>query len=226
MLLGHGEMSFHPSPETEKGQVRIFCRHRYPRIAIRHGVRAPRAPRNARRPVGVEGTPGRSARSQARRAGVSRGLAEIVSPSISRISRRDTWSILPGDDDFLAEIRTRSYDTLTYARSAGEAEDISFFERRRHRNIAVYASKGKLQSRGPLLQRRRSGAVRCARLRHRRHVHARRQWIEGRAVMRLRVRAPSLGQLTIRLADSLVVRSVRQRSVRPAVQPARDESEH
>ena len=44
--------------------------------------------------------------------------------------------------------------------------------------------------------------------------------------MRLRVRAPSLGQLTIRLADSLVVRSVDQRSVRPAVQPARDESEH
>src|SRR5262249_59077510 len=35
-----------------------------------------------------------------------------------------------------------------------------------------------------------------------------RQWIDGHAVMRLRVRAPSLGQLTIRLADSLTVRSV------------------
>src|SRR4029079_2866320 len=61
---------------------------------------------------------------------------------------RDTWSILPGDDDFLAEIRTRKFETLTYTRSAAEAEDISFFERRRHRNIAVYASKGKLETRG------------------------------------------------------------------------------
>ena len=25
VLLGHGEMSFHPAPDTEKGQVRIFA---------------------------------------------------------------------------------------------------------------------------------------------------------------------------------------------------------
>ena len=25
VLLGHGEMNFHPSPDTEKGQVRIFA---------------------------------------------------------------------------------------------------------------------------------------------------------------------------------------------------------
>jgi len=35
-----------------------------------------------------------------------------------------------------------------------------------------------------------------------------RQWVEGRARMRLKVRTPSLGQLTIRLADTLVVRSI------------------
>ena len=121
---------------------------------------------------------------------------------------RETWSILPGEDDFLAEIRTRRFDTLTYARSAGEAEDISFFERRRHRNIAAYASKGKLLSRGRFYNEDDLAPFDVVDYDIDVTSIPERQWIEGRAVMRLRVRAPSLGQLTIRLADSLVVRSV------------------
>ena len=46
-----------------------------------------------------------------------------------------------GQGDFLAEMRTRRFDTLTYARSGTEAEDITLFDRKRHHNIALYASK-------------------------------------------------------------------------------------
>src|SRR5213075_2250922 len=62
---------------------------------------------------------------------------------------RDAWSLLPGSGDFLAEMRTRRFDTLTYARSGTEAEDITLFDRKRHHNIALYASKVKLAQRGP-----------------------------------------------------------------------------
>ena len=40
-------------------------------------------------------------------------------------------------------MRTRRFDTLTYARSGAEAEDITLFDRKRQRNIAVYASQEK-----------------------------------------------------------------------------------
>ena len=61
---------------------------------------------------------------------------------------RDNWSLLPQAGDFLAEVRTRRFDTLTFARSTGEAEDVSLFHRGRKRNIAAYASEMKLSSRG------------------------------------------------------------------------------
>jgi hypothetical protein len=62
---------------------------------------------------------------------------------------REPWTLLPGQGDFLAEMRTRRFDTLTYAKSGTEAEDITLFDRKRHHNIALYASKGKLAQRGP-----------------------------------------------------------------------------
>ena len=62
---------------------------------------------------------------------------------------REPWTLLPGQGDFLAEMRTRRFDTLTYARSGTEAEDITLFDRKRHHNIALYPSKEKLAQRGP-----------------------------------------------------------------------------
>ena len=57
---------------------------------------------------------------------------------------REPWTLLPGQGDFLAEMHTRRFDTLTYARSGTEPEDITLFDRKRHHNIALYASKVKL----------------------------------------------------------------------------------
>jgi hypothetical protein len=58
------------------------------------------------------------------------------------------WSLVPTAGDFVAEIATPKYGGLTYARSTAEPEDISFFDRRRHRNIAVYTSADRLAARG------------------------------------------------------------------------------
>src|SRR4029453_3266597 len=61
----------------------------------------------------------------------------------------ETWSLVPVDGDFVAEGRTSRFDTLTYVRRRSEPEDISVFNRRRGRNIAVYSSLEKLATRGP-----------------------------------------------------------------------------
>jgi hypothetical protein len=208
VLFGRGEMRFTPAPETEKGQVRIFTgsdilESRFDGAFVRVGTAGahydrsllvPRAtvdPRDLKRAQQIfkEESP----------KSFTVDLADLT---------RDAWTLLPGPDDFLAEVRTRRFNTLTYARSAAEPEDISVFERRRKRNIAMYASREKLATRGRFYNEDDLAPFDV--LDYDLDVTALpdRQWVEGRAKMRIRVRAPSLGQLTIRLADTLVVRSV------------------
>ena len=207
VLLGHGEMNFHPTPETEKGQVRIFAGaetldSRFDAAFVRLGSYETHADPSVLKARPVDPRDLKRAEQVFREESPKSFVVDLADLT------RDTWSILPGDDDFLAEIRTRRFDTLTYTRSASEAEDISFFERRRHRNIAVYASKSKLQSRGRFYNEDDLAPFDVVDYDIDVTTVPERQWIDGRAVMRLKVRAPSLGQLTIRLADSLTVRSV------------------
>jgi len=207
LLLGHGEMNFHPTPDTEKGQVKIFAgsesvESRFDSAFVRLGTYETHADPSVLKPRPVDPRDLKRAEQLFREESPKSYVVDLADLT------RETWSILPADDDFLAEIRTRRYDTLTYARSTGEAEDISFFERRRHRNIAVYASKSKLQSRGRFYNEDDLAPFDVVDYDIDVTSIPERQWIDGHAVMRLRVRAPSLGQLSIRLADSLTVRSV------------------
>ena len=121
---------------------------------------------------------------------------------------RDAWTLLPGQGDFLAEMRTRRFDTLTYAKSGAEAEDITLFDRKRHRNIALYPSKDKRARRGRFYNE--DELVDYDVLDYDIEVAATpdRQWIDGRARIHLKVRSAILGTLTLRLADPLVVQSI------------------
>ncbi|MGC4082461.1 MAG: M1 family aminopeptidase [Vicinamibacterales bacterium] len=207
VVMGRGDMRFSPGPETEKGQVRIFTgsevlETRFDAAFIRVGTpdlhydgaalieRAvdPRALKRAQQIFADE-----SPKSFAV------DLADLT---------RDAWTLLPGSDDFLAEVRTKRFDTLTYARSASEPEDISLFERRRKRNIAIYASKEKLASRGRFYNEDDLTPIDVLDYDIDVTSLPDRQWIDGRARMRLKARTSAVGQLTIKLADSLNVRSL------------------
>ncbi|HEY7172213.1 MAG TPA: M1 family aminopeptidase [Vicinamibacterales bacterium] len=207
ILLGHGELKFHPAPETEKGQVRIFSgsdtlESRFDAAYVRLGSLEMHADRSVLVPRPVDQRDLRRAEQVFRDESAKSFLVDLADLS------RDAWSLLPAWDDFLAEIRTRRFDTLTYARSSSEAEDVSMFDRRRKRNISVYASKEKLASRGRFYSEDEFSAYDVLDYDIEVAATPERQWIEGVAKMRLRVRAPSLGQITLRLADSLLVRSI------------------
>src|SRR5207302_6213130 len=121
---------------------------------------------------------------------------------------RDAWSLLPGAGDFLAELHTRKYDTLTYAKSSSEAEDITLFDRKRHHNISIYASQQKLATRGRFYNEDDLVDYDVLDYDVDAAITPERQWIDGRVRMHLKVRAPVLGTLSIRLADSLTVQSI------------------
>ena len=207
LLMGQGRMRFHPAPAAEKGQVKIFSGSEtldtpfdaaYVRVGnfgahTKGSTLVPRAidPRDVKRAGVIFGE------ESAKSFGVDMGdLA------------RDAWSLLPGPDDFLAEIRTRKYDTLTYSRSESLAEDISLFDRRRGRNISVYPSAGKLAARGRFYNEDDLSTYDVLDYDVDVSLTPQRQWITGRAKVHLKIRSEPAGQIQIHLANSLVVQSI------------------
>jgi hypothetical protein len=207
ILVGRGEMRFAPTPDTEKGQVRIFAgtdtlESRFDAAYIRLGSLDSHANRSqlVSRPVDPRDL--RKAEQIFREESIKSFTVDLGDLS------RDTWSLLPGGDDLLAEVHTRRYDTLTYARSSSEAEDISVFDRRRQRNISAYASAAKLAARGRFYNEDELADYDVLGYDIDLDVSPDRNWLEGRVELRLKTRSPVLNQITLRLANSLVVHSV------------------
>jgi hypothetical protein len=209
VLLGRGEMRFHPKPETEKGQVKIFCGKETLDTAFDAAfVRVNPGEFDSR--VSTEHLTGRpvDARMLRRADEVFREESpKSFGLDLGDLSR-DAWSLLPNYGDMLAEVRTRKYDVLTYARSGAEAEDITLFDRKRHKNISIYSSEQKMARRGQFYNEDDLTDYDVLDYDIDLAVAPERLFLEGRARLRIRVRSPLLGTVTLRLADSLVVRSI------------------
>jgi len=209
VLLGKGTVNFHPSPATERGQVKIFCGS----DTLETGFDAVYIRLN---PIDFESFFAASAMQLVPvDAGKLKRAQDVFRTEAQKSFvidlgdlSRDAWTLLPGQGDFLAEMRTRRFDTLTYARSGTEAEDITLFDRKRHHNIAIYPSKMKQAARGASYNE--DDLVDYDVLDYDIDVAAtpERMWIDGRVRLHLRVRSLMLGTLTLRLADPLVVQSI------------------
>jgi hypothetical protein len=207
VLTGRGEMRFSPTPETEKGQVRVFTgsdalESRFDAAYIRLGSFSAHADPTKLVPRPVDAREMRKAEQIFREESSKSFTLDLGDLS------RDPWSLLPGGNDFVAEVRTRRFSTITYARSASEAEDISVFDRRRQRNIAVYSSQEKLASRGPFYDEDDLAAYDVVGYDIELDVAPDRNFIRGRTELRLKTKAPIANQITLRLANTLVVHSI------------------
>jgi hypothetical protein len=209
VVVGRGEMAFSPAPPAERSQLRVvtggetlqtpfdgaFVRL-HPsvfesQIRAREMVERPVDPREFKRAEDIF----------RQDVGKSFGL------ELGDLSA-ETWSLLPGSGDFLAEIRTRRYDALTYALSSTEVEDISLFDRKTRRNLSVYSSRAHLArySRFYNEDDRADYIVRSYDLEVKYDLPQQR--LEGLARLAIEVTAPSTSTLTLKLADSLEVQAV------------------
>jgi hypothetical protein len=207
VLLGRGEMRFSPTPETEKGQVRIFAgsdvlESRFDAAYIRMGAVGTHTDPSRLIPRPVDQRDLRKAEQLFREESAKSFTLDLGDLA------REPWSLLPGGNDFVAEVRTRRFNTITYARSASEAEDISVFDRSRQRNIAVYASEDKLASRGRFYDEDDLAGYDVIGYDIDLEVSPERSFLRGRTQLRLKTRAQIANQITLRLANSLVVQSV------------------
>ena len=209
VLLGRGEMRFHPRLDTEKGQVKIFCGSET--LVARFDTAFLRIdPSDFRDLVASDALVARPVDARDLRKAndvFAEDSAKTFQLGLGDLSG-DAWSLLPGRGNFVGEIHTRRFGTLTYARSKSDAEDITVFDRLRRKNIAVYASEETLARRGPSYSDDDSREYDVIDYDIDLTVSPGRPWIDGVASVRVRVRAPTLGTLSLRLADALVVRSI------------------
>ena len=209
VLLGDGAMSFTPKPPEERGQVRLYA-----------GTDSIETPFNAvfvrfnpfefdqqikpqlTAPVPVDPRTLRRAQLV---------FDEEVGKSFSldlRDLSRENWSLLPQAGDFVAEVRTRRFNTLTFARSMSQPEDVTLFHRGRQRNIASYASEMKLSSRGRFFNEDDLVEYDVLDYSLDATFMPEREWLDGQARLRVRIKSYALAALTLRLADEFNVRSI------------------
>lgn len=207
--LDGGTMRFRPAPQTERDQVRIYAgsdtiETRYEEAFLRFSPSdfRDRFPAETL----TEGTPDAAIFKRAdavfkEEVGKSYGL------DLADLSR-DIWSLPPQSGDFLAEIHTRSFLNLTYSKASNDPEDISLFDRRRRRNISVYPSAARVAAGVRLFEEDATASYSVSHYQVEVSFDPARQWLDGRALMRLRVKADVINTVTIRLAEMLTVQSI------------------
>ena len=209
VLLGRGEMEFTPAPASERGQLRIFA-----------GSESLQSPFEA---VFLRVNPNDFARMVQRESLVERPVDarefrradEVFRQEVGRSFNvdlgdlsPDQWSLLPNSPDFVAEVRTRRYDTLTFARSSAEVEDLSLFDRKNRRNISVYSSRASRERFGRFYSEDDRLDYVVRRYDIEATFNPTRRQIDGVARLEIETVGNGLNSLTFRLADELNVRSI------------------
>ena len=209
VLLGRGRMHFAPADAAERTQIRIFggedslnTEFTAAFLRVRPGDFDETFDASALVPATV-------AQNELRRANdvFEDYIGQSLQLDLTDLSR-ERWSLIPGVGDLVVEIRTRRLGSLTYARSMNDPEDITLFDRRRKRNIALYASQEKLAARGPFYSEDDLVDYDVQHYDVDVALSPSRLWIDGTAHIRLKVRSYVLTALTLRLAEPLAVRSV------------------
>jgi hypothetical protein len=209
VLLGRGEMRFAPQDTAERTQVRIFSRD-----DVLHSpfdaafIRVRPEDFDEKFPAGslVEREP--SERDLGRAQDVfEEYVGRTLQINLMDLSP-DRWSIMPQPGDLIAEIRTSRFDTLTYTRSRNDPEDITLFDRKRRRNISVYASREKLATRGRFYSEDDLVDYDVLAYELDATITPDRETIIGNARLKLKIRAAATTTINLRLAEELVVSAV------------------
>ena len=208
VLLGRGRMQFAPPDPAERTQIKIFGGAESLAVDIDTafirlypGEFASRVDGGALRPCAVD-----PANLRAATAIFNAHVGQSLQVDLSDLSH-DRWSLLPSPGDFIGELHSRKYGTLTYTRSGSEAEDITLFDRKQRRNISVYASPEKLARRGRSFSEDSTLDYDVLAYDIDAEFIPERGTVEGRATITLRMLAES-ASLTFRLADTLSVRGI------------------
>ena len=208
VLLGRGTMAFTPQDDAERTQLRIFAGSTALDAAF--DIALLRVNPEQFAPVidsGMLRSESVSASELRRATGYFEDtVRQSLTVDLTDLSR-DGWSLVPRPGDLVAEVRTRRFGGLTYARQATQPEDVTLFDRQNRKNISTYTSADALTARGRFYSEDDWVDYDVASIELESEIDPDRYWIEGRATLQVVARRP-LASLTLKLADSLQVRSL------------------
>ncbi len=209
VLLGRGRFRFTPTDEAEHTQLRIFGGAE--ELAAEFDAAFVRLrPSEFESRFKAESLVSRPVVASDLRRGVEvfdEFIGRTLQLDLTDLSR-DRWSLVPSAGDLIVEVRTRRFGTLTYARSGNEAEDVTVFDRRRRRNISLYASATKLATRGRYYSEDDLVDYDVLAYDIDASISPDRYFINGTATLRVRVRSAAMTTMTLKLAEALSVRGV------------------
>ena len=205
VLRGKGRVEFTPKDPTEQQQLRLFSfrpvfRTDTDQVFMRFSPAefAKHVPEGALTPVPVQ--PREAERAQALFDDFSTRSFSLDLAAITT----DQWSLEPAADNLLFEFKT-NHGWLTYARSPSDAEDISLFDRAGNHNICHYSSSDTPDARARNYSEDEGVQYDIEHYALDLAFDPARSWLAGRGSIRVRVAAPSLSNLMIRLAPALGV---------------------
>jgi hypothetical protein len=209
VLIGRGEMRFSPTSTAERGQVKLFSGNDTLTSSFEEAyIRL--SPSDYEKRVTTA-----SLTASAPQDRLTRRALEIFARESNKSYNVDlqdlsseAWHLLPPADDFLAEVDTRRFDTLTFTRSSQQAEDITLFRRKDRRTIALYPSVAKLAARGRFYSDDALRDYDVLDYSIDATVDPERQTIQGRARLAIRVRSTALSNVFLRLNEALTVTAV------------------
>ena len=209
VLIGRGEIRFSPTSAAERGQVKIFSGNETLTSPFEEAyIRL--SPSDYEKRVTTA-----SLTASAPQERLTRRALDIFARESNKSFNVDlqdlsseAWHLLPPADDFLAEIDTRRFDTLTFTRSSQQAEDITLFRRKDRRTIALYPSVAKLAARGRFYSDDALRDYDVLDYSIDASVDPERQTIQGRARLAIRVRSTTLSNVFLRLNEALTVTAV------------------
>jgi hypothetical protein len=209
VLLGRGRVKFTPPDAAERTQIRIFARSDVLDAEIDMAFLrfAPSEFESLFTPTSLRPRQATASGLRAATSVFNDLVGRSLQVDLTDLSE-DRWSLTPIHGDVIAELRTRKFGLLTYARSGNEAEDITVFDRRRRRNISLYTSAAKLAERGRFYSEDERLDYDVLAYELDLQLNPDRIWIEGTARIRVRIRSDGTTSLTLKLAETATVRGV------------------
>jgi hypothetical protein len=209
ILFGRGSMRFSPAPATERGQLRIFAGSETLTSGFEAAYVRLHPSEYSTRVTANALTPSRPNPRQLRRAQEMFIRESLHSYSLDlRDMSGEPWYLLPQPGELLAEVHTRRHGNLTYSRSITQSEDVTLFDRERGKTISLYTSAERAEVFDRVFADDDYRDYDVLDYNIEATVSPGREFIEGRARLRLRARAQVLSALTLRLADSLAVTGI------------------
>ncbi len=209
VLIGRGEMRFSPTSAAERGQVKLFSGSETLTSPFEEAFIRMSPSDYEKRVTTASLTAGTPQERLTRRAMevFARDANKSFNVDLQDLSS-ESWHLLPPADDFLAEVDTRRFDTLTYTKSAAQAEDVTLFRRKDRRTVALYPSVAKLAARGRFYSDDALRDYDVLDYSIDATVDPEAQTIQARARLAIRVRSTALSNVFLRLNEALTVTAV------------------